>query len=118
MKRHYVTCDCGNSVDRVEFMYDKDDLNELFITYHSATVPFWKRVKYAIQYIFGDYSYGMHGEVITSPEEIVALDQFLREYLACQKYPDVDRSKISDNVLDALVRAIKELKIKDGTADI
>lgn len=112
MKRHYVTCDCGNSVDRVEFIYDKDDLNELFITYHSATVPFWKRVRYAIQYIFGDYSYGMHGEVIVSPEEIVALDQFLREYLAWQRYPDVDRKEIRGDIAKQLSEIIKE--INDG----
>lgn len=59
-----LTCECSSAEHIVVFSYWGDE-NEVYLSVHLAKVPLWRRIKYAIKYIFGYQSkYGAFDEII------------------------------------------------------
>lgn len=76
----FVTCKCTSMDHIVRFSYEPDDC-ELYVTVHLAPLPFWKRVKNALRYVFGRRSrYGDHEEVIVDESSAFILLELLTRY--------------------------------------
>jgi hypothetical protein len=76
-KTEIILCDCYSPEHQIIVHYDNDE-NELgekypmiYLYVHLNKLPFWKRLKYGIKYIFGRKSrYGAFEEFIVNPEDI------------------------------------------------
>lgn len=78
MKRTLYTCKCFSLEHTFFICADEEDL---FVEVHLAPLPFWKRVKVAIGYIFGKRSaYGDFEEIVLGPEDALDLGDKLVEW--------------------------------------
>ena len=91
-----LICDCNSTEHQIVIYYDKDEYDSLGITIpmcyfhiHLNKRPFWERVKYGIQYIFGRQSrYGAFDEFLFNPEDADKLQKVV-DYLKeehCSNY--------------------------------
>ena len=71
MKSDVLLCQCGSLEHQLWFYYDDDSEYPLVaVEIHLAKYGFWKRLKYAIKYLFGYQSrYGAFDEMILKPED-------------------------------------------------
>lgn len=81
MDKSYITnnlivCECGDVAHQVVLRWFKSDIPNyypdeyVYLSVHLNKLPFWKRLKVAIQYLFGKQSkYGAFDEVIINPSE-------------------------------------------------
>lgn len=79
-----IICECSSIDHQITFRtieYIEEDLkrlsilpeelNEVYINIHLNKKPFWKRVKYAIKYIFGyKCNYGAFDEIIITKDKL------------------------------------------------
>jgi len=78
MKRTLYTCRCHSLEHR--FVVSADD-EDFFIEVHLAPLPFLRRVKNAVRYVFGKRcKYGDFEEIVLSPASAVALGDTLIEW--------------------------------------
>ena len=83
MKEELLICECSNAEHQLIFRYFEDeDWKEVYMTTHlSEYNNFWKRLKYAIKYVFGYKSkYGAFDEFILRKEDADKL-QGIVDYL-------------------------------------
>ncbi len=73
--RDILICDCSSEEHQLLIRYDdNDETPEVYVNVHLTKKPFWERVRYAIDYIFGRQSkYGAFDEVILGPQHITSL---------------------------------------------
>lgn len=82
-------CDCG-SPEHQFIVYYFDDYNypEVDVVIHLAKKPFWKRVWYAIKYIFGyQSSYGAFDSIIINPDDADRLQKVVDHLRKCVDFP-------------------------------
>jgi len=74
-KKALLTCQCSSGNHIITFNYDSED-NEVYCNvYLDHYKPWYKRLWYAIKYIFGWQSnYGAYSEIILKPEDADALN--------------------------------------------
>ena len=78
MKRTLFTCVCG-SLEHI-FIVTADD-DDLFIEVHLSPLPFFERLKHAVQYLFGYRSrWGDFDEILLNPETALMLGDKLVEW--------------------------------------
>lgn len=78
MKRTLYTCRC-HSLEHM-FVVSADD-EDFFIEIHLAPLPFLRRVKNAVRYVFGKRcKYGDFDVVLLSPSDAVTLGDTLIEW--------------------------------------
>jgi hypothetical protein len=73
----FIVCECGDIAHQLVLSWFKPNVIRVeepdgcvYLTVHLNKLPFWKRLKVAIQYLFGKQSkYGAFDEVIISPSE-------------------------------------------------
>lgn len=77
-----LICQCHDVEHQVIFSYDNDERSpEVYMSTHLTTLPFWKRVKYAVKYIFGYQSrYGAFNEIVLKPSDAIKIKK-VYEYL-------------------------------------
>ena len=64
MEQKLIVCACHNVEHQMIIDYDKED-NLAYVEFHLVKLPFFKRVKHGIKYIFGHKSrYGDFDEMI------------------------------------------------------
>jgi hypothetical protein len=70
-KNEFILCECGCDEHQMIFKYDDDpDWDNVFVSYHLPTQPFWRRLVTGIKYILGKKSrYGHWGEIILDGDE-------------------------------------------------
>ena len=72
-----IVCECGDVAHQLVLSWfkpqnpmDYDSDEYVYLSVHLNKLPFWKRLKVAIQYLFGKQSkYGAFGEVIIDSSE-------------------------------------------------
>ena len=70
MKRETIICSCFNSEHQINFIHDPDD-KLVYCEIHLVKLPFLKRLKYGLKYIFGyKCRYGCFDEFIFTEEHI------------------------------------------------
>lgn len=73
-----VICECGSSEHQL-IIRTFDDDEDVYVDVHLASLPFWKRVKYAFKYIFGYKSkYGAWDEIIINKQEFKQLHKKIK----------------------------------------
>lgn len=77
-----LICTCHDVEHQVIFSYDDDEIcPEVYMSIHLSKLPFWKRVEYAVKYVFGYRSrYGGFAEIILKPEDASKMKK-VYEYL-------------------------------------
>lgn len=69
-------CECHSPEHQFIVSYWDDDDGEVYVEIHLNKKPFWKRLKYAIMYIFGHQcKYGAFDEIILSPDDAERLQK-------------------------------------------
>lgn len=78
MKRTLFTCRCFSIEHSFVVSADNEDV---FIEVHLAGLPFWSRVKHAINYVLGRKSkWGDFEEILLDPETALDLGDKLMEW--------------------------------------
>jgi len=77
-------CECSHPEHYVSFCWWEDAYsnawNEMYVHVGMATQTFWRRVKFAIRYLFGYQSgFGAFEEVVLSPEDVQVLAEYLTD---------------------------------------
>lgn len=74
-----VLCEANCNEHQIIIKYDDDiDWENVYISYHLQNFGFWKRLKYAVKYLFGYKSqYGNWGELVLSADD-ETIDKFQR----------------------------------------
>lgn len=84
MEQHEILiCECHSVDHQIIFSYEDSDPNwsEVYMQIHLTKIPFWQRVKYGIQYIFGKQCrYGAFDEVVLKPKDHIKLQKIV-DYL-------------------------------------
>ena len=73
-------CTCGSLEHQVHFDWweecDEQPVRDMFMTIHLVDVPFWKRLKRGLAYIFGYKSrYGEFDEIVLGKEHAKAFHE-------------------------------------------
>lgn len=83
IEKHFVHCDCGHHDHLIVFeVWDSpDELPNEFLVHTTMNhfLPWYKRIKRAIEYIFG-VQHITHVESIVNEEEMIKLKSFLNKY--------------------------------------
>ena len=83
LKRDIFICDC-HSLEHIFAMWYDPELNHVYIEPHLAKKPFWKRIIYAIKYVFGYQSrFGAFDEVIVNPDDVEKINECLNKIKTC-----------------------------------
>ena len=77
LKKNLIVCECGDVSHQVILSWFTSSIfsnyypdEYVYLSVHLNKLPFWKRLKVAIQYLFGKQSkYGAFDEVIINPSE-------------------------------------------------
>lgn len=78
MKQKFFVCQC-NSLQHLFVVTPEED--EIYLEVHLSPLPFWKRVRNAVRYVFGRRSkYGDFEEIILSPSQAFDLGDTLIEW--------------------------------------
>lgn len=85
MKEDLILCSC-NSPEHQMIVYYNDNFSdghkEVYLQVHLKSLPFWKRIKYALRYIFGYKSkYGAWDEFIfndLNADQFIKIGNFLK----------------------------------------
>lgn len=78
MKQKFFVCQC-NSLQHLFVVTPAED--EIYLEVHLSPLPFWKRVRNAVRYVFGRRSkYGDFEEIILSPSQALDLGDTLIEW--------------------------------------
>lgn len=78
-KKQTFICGCHSNEHQISMLLDTD--NDLFFTVHLAPLPFFRRIKNAIKYIFGHRSvYGDFEEFILKIEDVDKMIEILQEF--------------------------------------
>jgi hypothetical protein len=84
MKRTLYVCQCG-SLEHALFVCAEDE--DFFLEVHLAPLPFWRRLRNAVGYVFGRRSrYGDFEEVLLSPADALDLGDKLTEWASGESY--------------------------------
>lgn len=75
-----IICQCHSTEHQMVFLYSDDDNYPMVYTHiHLNKLPFWNRVKYGINYIFGRKSrYGAFDEFILNPSDAPKIENVLK----------------------------------------
>lgn len=74
-------CECNSPEHQFIVSYWDEDEGEVYIAIHLNKKPFWKRLKYAIKYIFGyQCKYGAFDEIILNLDDAERLQKVV-DYL-------------------------------------
>jgi hypothetical protein len=82
MEHELFVCDCGDVSHQFIVTRFYDEYDYLYIEIHLSDVGFWRRLKYAFHYIFGQRSRfgdGAFGEVLLNKESTARLIEVLQE---------------------------------------
>lgn len=75
MNQDLMTCKCSSLEHIMIITYDEEDV---FVSIHLKTLPFFKRIWAAIKYVFGfKCSYGNFEEIILSKSSIPQLKEII-----------------------------------------
>ncbi len=73
-----LICQCQSPEHQIMFLWDDDENPAVYMEIHLNKLPFFKRLKYAIKYIFGyKCKYGAFDEVILKPEDAYKVKDIL-----------------------------------------
>ena len=78
-----IICQCNSTDHQIIFLYSDDEINGerypiCYAHIHLNKLPFWKRLKYSIKYIFGyQYRYGAFDEFIFTPDDADKLQKLV-----------------------------------------
>ncbi|MBR1436345.1 MAG: hypothetical protein IJ584_14685, partial [Bacteroidales bacterium] len=94
---------------------------EVYIAVHLNKKPFWKRLKYAIKYIFGyQCKYGAFDEIILNPDDAERLQKVV-DYLrkspsegAQSNFADIRKN---EEKLNKVVAAINDMPLENELTD-
>ncbi len=89
MRRLPIICDCHDLEHQFWFAFDPEDVDypQLYLEIHLSKQPFFRRLLYAVKYIFGRQSkYGAFAEAVLSDNKVAAIEEFLSEF---RNGPDV-----------------------------
>jgi len=93
-KKDILICDCHSTEHQLIILYEEDESPNgekypmCYFHIHLNKRPFWERVKYGIQYIFGrQCNYGAFDEFIFNPEDSDKLQELVY-YLKGEKSED------------------------------
>jgi hypothetical protein len=81
-----LICDCNSTEHMMMVFYAEEEIEGkvypmIYLHLHLAKRPFWQRVRYAINYIFGrQCRYGAFDEMILNPEDAPKFEK-ISEYL-------------------------------------
>lgn len=65
-------CSCHSYEHQINFDWDEDD-QQLIVSIHLSSFPFWKRLTNGLKYIFGyKCKFGEFEEIILNPSQISA----------------------------------------------
>jgi hypothetical protein len=84
-----LICDCNSTEHMMMVFYAEDKMDDrvyptVYIHIHLSKKSFWKRVKYAINYIFGrQCRYGAFEEMILNPDDAPKFEK-ISEFLKKQ----------------------------------
>lgn len=84
--KEILICACHSTDHQLLILYDEDEVEghrypTCYFHIHLAKRPFWQRVKYGIQYIFGrQCNYGAFDEFIFKPKDADKLQELV-DYL-------------------------------------
>lgn len=74
-----IICACHSVEHQIVFRKEIDDTPEVYAEIHLNKLPFWKRLRYAIRYVFGyQCQYGAFDEFLFSEEHIEPLEEILK----------------------------------------
>jgi hypothetical protein len=78
----YFECDCSNSEHIFRLSWDTEDEHNMYLHVRLRShYSFWRRVKYALKYIFGYKSrYGAFEEFLITKEDALELSKVFKEY--------------------------------------
>jgi hypothetical protein len=85
-KKDLLICDCHSTEHQMVVLYSEDEIEGIsypmcYFHIHLNKRPFWERVKYGFNYIFGrQCNYGAFDEFVFNPEDYDKL-QKLVDYL-------------------------------------
>lgn len=87
-KEYIVQCSCGSPEHLIQVSwflpnekYCTEDYEELYIHYSLLKARVWKRIWYAIKYVFGYQSrFGGYGEMVLYKQDVDKLIEVLQEY--------------------------------------
>jgi hypothetical protein len=91
--KEIIICECHSTEHQFVFLYAEDDSPEndgkkfplCYVHVHLNKIPFWKRLRYGLRYIFGyQCRYGAFDEFILNPEDAPKI-QKLADYLKSMK---------------------------------
>lgn len=90
-KKDILICDCHSTDHQLIILYEEDESPNgekypmCYFHIHLNKRPFWERVKYGVQYIFGrQCNYGAFDEFIFNPEDSDKLQELV-DYLKGKK---------------------------------
>ena len=84
MKRTLFVCHCG-SLEHSFVVSADEDL--FYVEVHLSPLPFWRRLRNAVRYVFGRRSpWGDFEEVVLDPYEALTLADSLLEWTGGQSY--------------------------------
>jgi hypothetical protein len=83
-KGYIIRCNCESSGHQISIGWflpnDLDNCKEVYFSYSLYPFVFWKRVWYALKYVFGYRSrLGDYGELTLFPEDIDSVINILKE---------------------------------------
>lgn len=79
MHKLYLDCQCESLEHSIRFYYEPD-LECVVLDTHIIRIPLWKRIVYAIKYVFGYQSkYGAFDETLLNVDNIEELKEFLEQ---------------------------------------
>lgn len=113
-------CECNSPEHQFIVRYLSGD-KEVYVDIHLTKATFWKRVWYAIKYVFGyQCKYGAFDEIILNPDDAERLQKVV-DYLrkspsegAQSDFADVD--KIEEK-LNKVVAAINDMPLENELTD-
>lgn len=94
-----LICSCGDVSDQIIMRYwtdyEHDDYPEVYVSYHLNKLPFFKRLKLGLKYIFGyTCKYGNFGETILRPKDYPKIEEvadFLKKVYNFEKEKEEKR---------------------------
>jgi hypothetical protein len=84
INRELFVCHCEDVEHQFVISFD-EEFDEIIIDIHLASLSFWKRLKYGVQYILGKrskYGHGAFGEVLLNKNQTGRLVDVLKEHYA------------------------------------
>ena len=89
-------CECNSPEHMFVVNYlDEGDAKEVYVDIHLTKATFWKRVWYAIKYIFGyQCKHGAFDEIILNPDDAERLQKVVDHLHKCVDFPGFEDTGI------------------------